>query len=635
MFLNKMISRKWRILWIDFPFSAYKLLRPNQLSYWMFCAFLFVQTAELWAQKNPYDYVTGHPRIVMSKYDELALRFSILEDPLAARLKTELKKDADKLLTVKDLKYVRDKNNSITELSKEYLNRILTLSLAYRIFEEEKYSDKAIEQMMDACAFPDWNSDYFMDAAIMTAAMSIGYDWNFYHLDLRQNETIRNRILEFCLNPGLEVYRNPDGNDDPWFKRNNYTSLICASGLILGALAVGDDFPDVKNQVLYHAVRNLLPTLELYEPDGVWYEGPASWVFGNNYLALAMSAMTCSLGHDFGLSSRPGMDKTAKWYTQQTGPSGHSFGFGIMTTSRVTLASGLAWYAGIYEDIESLELFREQIEKQLSGDVIYQRDATYYAVLPWLKNFKDTSRSDEKLTVFEGVIDMLIFNAESENMYMACKGGRGDLGNQQLDAGSFVVDALGVRWGLDPATTNISFKNSEEAWESPINTNTNHNTLVINGAIQKTDGDCRLVRFDKDADQPFGIIDLIPAYPNASKALRGFRLLNEKCMLVCDEIKFDETPCEVRWAIVTDANISLDGNRAELTKAGKHFYLLASSTSNIEFEKEVAATAGHTLLILRLNKERDQRNVNISVIMGTDLEGIQNPSIFSGLDAWK
>ena len=77
-------------------------------------------------------------------------------------------------------------------ISREYLKRIVTLSLAYRIFEQDKYSDEAIDQMVYACSYPDWNPQHFLDVAEMTAAMAIGYDWNFYHMNLRERETIRN-----------------------------------------------------------------------------------------------------------------------------------------------------------------------------------------------------------------------------------------------------------------------------------------------------------------------------------------------------------------------------------------------------------------------------------------------------------
>jgi hypothetical protein len=57
------------------------------------------------AQQDPYALKSGHPRIIMTKYDELALRFIIMEDPLAQRLKNELKKDADNLLKSKKIKF--------------------------------------------------------------------------------------------------------------------------------------------------------------------------------------------------------------------------------------------------------------------------------------------------------------------------------------------------------------------------------------------------------------------------------------------------------------------------------------------------------------------------------------------------
>ncbi len=613
-------------------------LRQRILPVWIFSAFLLAQSNSILAQQNPYEYITGHPRLIMSRYDELALRFVMLEDPLAAKLKVELKKDADKLLSAKDLKYARDKNNSIGEISEEYLKRILTLSMAYRIFEEEKYSDKAIDQMMDACLFPDWNPGYFVDAATMTAAMAIGYDWNFYRLDIRQNETIRNRILEFGLNPGLEVYKNPEGKPLVWFKMDNHWNQVCASGLILGALAVGDDFPDVKNQALYHAVRNLLPTIELYEPDGVWAQGPVSWVLANNYLAMAMSALTSSLGHDFGLSSRPGMDKAASWYTKMTGPSGQTFNFGLISSNQVTISPALAWYGGIYDENPPNKLFRSQIEKQLSGEVLYRKNDLFYLSLPWIRSANESDETVNRLSILEGTIDMMIFNGHGENneyLYVASKGGSGTPGNQQLDAGTFVVDALGERWILDPPIENTGNKTGQDAWENPVNTNANHSTLVIAGANQNPDGECRVVKSNINVQQPHGIYELSPAYPEASNVQKGFKLLNDHCILVRDEIAFSDSPQKVRWAIITDATISVSGNEAELTKNGKHFYLVAISDSKVEFETEAATSTGHTLLVLRLNEGEDQTQVDVSVIMGTDITGLENQPVTQKLDTWK
>ena len=141
---------------------------------------LFVLSSPmLCAQQNLYELKIGHPRIIMTKYDELALRFIMMEDPVAETLLKELKKDADKILNEKEIKYGMDENGNMLRTSQTYLKRIITLSLAYRLLEVDKYSDKAIDNMMHVASFPDWNPDHFLDVAEMTAALAIGYDWNF------------------------------------------------------------------------------------------------------------------------------------------------------------------------------------------------------------------------------------------------------------------------------------------------------------------------------------------------------------------------------------------------------------------------------------------------------------------------
>jgi len=55
------------------------------------------------AQQNLYELKFGYPRIILAKYDELALRFIMMEDPVAEKILEELKKDADDIPSQKDI----------------------------------------------------------------------------------------------------------------------------------------------------------------------------------------------------------------------------------------------------------------------------------------------------------------------------------------------------------------------------------------------------------------------------------------------------------------------------------------------------------------------------------------------------
>lgn len=605
------------------------------------------------AQQNPYEFKIGHPRIIMNKYNELALRFTMMEDPLAGKLKQELKKDADALLNSRNIKYSLDKNQSILTISQEYLRRIIILSTAYRIFEEDKYSDKAIDMMMHVCEYPDWNPQYFLDVAEMTAALAIGYDWNFYHLNLREKETIRNKIVENGLNPGLEVYNSQAGKPHVWYKMNNYWNQVCASGLILGALAVGEDFPDLKNNIIYQAIKNLVPTLEMYEPDGAWFEGPESAHYANSFLAMAISALQSALEHDFGLADRPGLNKASEFYIHTVSPAGLTFNFGNTTTPVPPMPSVLFWFSKRFGQQDVSGYYKALLAQNVTpGNLEYgkDRDRFFYLSLPWFDEGAAETFRPETAQYFKGPVDLLFFrgNEDANALYLAAKGSKGTLSNQQLDAGSFVIDAHGERWGIDlggehgflPGLLENTVAGSR--WQYYRNTNKSHSALVLGDNLQDAEGESTVIKFRDKINQPFGILDLTTVYPGAKKLNRGFKMLSEDQVLVRDEIVFTGNPSTIRWGMMTDAEIALNGNKAVLTKNGKRFFIQAFADEDVIFEiespvaneKETRENTGKKLLYFRLNTDLSRNQFDISVVLGKNMDGVNEVIVKSKLSAW-
>ncbi|NJN28294.1 MAG: DUF4962 domain-containing protein [Cyclobacteriaceae bacterium] len=615
----------------------------------VFLATIWLPT-RLCAQQNPYEFTVGHPRLLMTKYDELALRFTIMENPLAEKLKNELKADADKLLQSKPLKYSLNAQKSMLSIAQESLRRILTLSLAYRIFEEDKYSDKAIETMMNVAAFPDWNPQYFLDVAEMTAAMAIGYDWNFYHLNIRQKETIRNKIVENGLNPGLEVLNNPKDKPHVWYEMDNHWNQVCTGGLILGALAVGEDFPDLKNNIIYQGVKKLIPDMARYQPDGAWYQGAEYWSYNNTYLALTSAALKSALDHDFGLSAMPGVNKSASAFVYCLSPAGTLFNYGEHNEQGQLMCPELFWFGRRFMLDDVSDFAKNQIGRNVSpGTSFYakNRGRFFYMSLPWFDDRETKPGKSLKARYFEGDIDILVMKGSPnpEALYLAAKAGRGTLPQQQLDAGTFVLDSNGERWAIDPAgeKTQLSDDNAKTLrWQDDSNNNRTHSTLVIGNDIQNPEGIARIKNAETEASQPFGVMDMTEVYQNATTVLRGFKLMNEEQVLIRDEIFFEHEKQTVKWSLVTDAAIELYGNKAVLAKNGKKFFLQAFANEDVVFEiehigvdqKETKTDTGKKMLVLSLNKELKMNRVELSVVMGNNTSGINDFLVKTLLSSW-
>ncbi len=325
-----------------------------------------------YAQDEFYQLKSGHPRIIMTKYDELAVRFAFLEDSLAVQFRDELKRDADIFLNEK-LVNIGKNANSVLEPGRIYLNRILTLSLAYRIFDEDIYSDKAIELMRHLCDL-DWNPEYFEGAATITAALAIGYDWNFYHLNGFDREVIRNTIVEKGLNPGIEKYDILASEERKHSAIKGGKNVIEVVGLALGALAIGEDFPQLKNKVLYNVVSCIVTTLNKNNPNDLWVVDGYNKEIVNNYLTMLMSSLNTSLGHDFGISAKGSLLESIQGYVE-----------GTASSEDTLITPSLLWYSKNDIMVGKEKRFKTQLRSSLNPTTMssYKKDHLFYLNMAW------------------------------------------------------------------------------------------------------------------------------------------------------------------------------------------------------------------------------------------------------------
>ena len=98
--------------------------------------------------------------------------------------------DANECLDRRPLVY-RLEGPRLLSVSRDCLRRIYSLALAYRWTGQERYAAKAKENLLEVCAFKDWNPSHFLDTAEMSHAVGIGYDWLYDYLDSQTRDQIR------------------------------------------------------------------------------------------------------------------------------------------------------------------------------------------------------------------------------------------------------------------------------------------------------------------------------------------------------------------------------------------------------------------------------------------------------------
>src|SRR5215472_7728377 len=245
-----------------------------------------------------------HPRLFLTPGRLEALEKGIPGDPFLEELKKALFQQADTLLEREAVEF-RIVGPRMLERCQELLRRVSALSLAFRISGREQYLNRARRELCAAAAYPHWNADHFLDTAELCTAFAIGYDWLHDDLPEWERQQLRRSLIEKGLGPGVELQRKPAW----WVSARNNWNTVCNGGLLIGALAIADEEPELAAAILRAAMDNLPLALHGFAPDGAWEAGPHYWEYTAWYSALTGDALTTALGTDLGLFGCSGFDR--------------------------------------------------------------------------------------------------------------------------------------------------------------------------------------------------------------------------------------------------------------------------------------------------------------------------------------
>ena len=97
--------------------------------------------------------------------------------------------------------------------------------------------------------------------------------------------------------------------------------------MTVGALAIGDEEPELCGKILHDALTSVQLAMRSYAPDGGWGEGPGYWGYATSYNVTMLACLESAVGTDFGLSKFPGFDQTALYPLYMTGGGNRWFNF--------------------------------------------------------------------------------------------------------------------------------------------------------------------------------------------------------------------------------------------------------------------------------------------------------------------
>lgn len=501
----------------------------------------------------------AHPLLFANAAAFSALREQTVTNELGKLALGRILFEADQILPLKPSTREME-GRRLLGVSRRTLQRVSALAMAHRLTGSPAYLERCAAEMRAVAGFTDWNPSHFLDVAEMTLAMAVGYDWLYNDLD----EATRKTVAEAILEKGLRTSLKQAGW---WVKADNNWGQVCHAGMLAGALALMDQQEPMAVEIAHRAITNLPRSMHAFDPKGCYPEGPGYWSYGTDFNVLAIALLEGVLKSDYGLASLPGFAATAEYLDLVTGPSGMTFNYADGGMGRGTDFAPW-WFASRFSRPDLLAYFERAALVNACSDRARKNGERLFAfTLFWLQPVPDgltpkaplnwSSGGDVPITIQRTSWD----NAKA--LFVGLKAGSPSANHGHMDAGSFVLDADGVRWAYDLGAENYnrieslkmnlwSPKQDSDRWRIFRLSSLSHNTLVIDGQLQLAKGKAKVVSF-REGPESEAVLDLSPVYTNASQVTRTGTLLPAGEYRLTDSLKGLKPGSRVRWAMATKA----------------------------------------------------------------------------------
>jgi hypothetical protein len=547
------------------------------------CCLVYAQVDHLVAITS----VPAHPRVLLAPGQEEAIKQTIISDKVAQQLHQLILAESDRLLKVSPVE--RIKTGKRLPASREALRRLLFLSYAYRMSRDPKYAARAEQEMLAVASFSDWNPSHFLDVGEMTMAMAVGYDW----VHERLSDAARTRIQEAIITKGLDASLARQNNW--WLKVTHNWNQVCNTGMVFGAMAIYEHNPTKARSIINRAIDSVALPMSEYSPDGAYPEGYSYWSYGTEFNVLLISALENMFGSSFGLTEKPGFLKTAGFLLHMTGPSGLPFNYS--DSGGPELHPSMFWFAQRQGDTSLLWVERKRL---LNGKLIKElNNRLLPTIMLWLRKGDLTDAVPPKENTWTGsgknpVALMRTSWTDPDAIFVGIKGGSPSNSHGHMDAGSFVMEAEGVRWAIDFGMQSYysleskqvdlwNMSQNSQRWQVFRYNNLAHNTLTVNGEHQKVAGMASLIAFAEPAHPMSALVDLGQLYQDAlKKAKRRIGIVDKAMVMVNDDVEVGRAAATVRWTMVTTASVTLISKRvAELSKDGKRLLVQVDAPADV------------------------------------------------------
>lgn len=526
--------------------------------------------------------IAPHPRLLLKKGEEGKVFDLVVKNESFHTAHMYILEYADKVLALEPQTY-KLTGKRLLAVSTEVLTRVYFLSYMYRMTGDVKYAARAEKEMLAVAAFKDWNHEqHFLDVGEMTMAVAIGYDWLYDYMSEETKQILRNAIVEKALIPSKN-------SKWAWFyNRESNWNQVCNGGLVLGALAIYEDEPELAQEIIDKAKETIHNGHACYTGGGAYPEGFSYWGYGTGFEVTMLTAMQTAFGTDYGISNDEDFMNSPYFMLYATAPTGSCYNYSDCGKT-VPMQPAMYWFAAKTNN-PSLLIYELDYLKEVKKRVGSDNDKLLPNVMIFAKelDLNNVNEPEGNYWVSNGHKPLFIYRSgwnDSSDAFLGVVGGKANQSHGHMDAGSFVYEKSGVRWAMDLGLQSYNSLESQgiklsdmgqngQRWEVFRLGKDGHSVIVINGKNLKVDGNPQIDETFSDANKKGAMLDLSSLYSDDVKKVTRTVYLDERNDLhVKDYFETNGKKADVQWMMVTVDSAKKIGNEFMIEKDGKRMLM--------------------------------------------------------------
>lgn len=549
--------------------------------------------AEMMADLNENSPSDEHPRLLLHQSDFDRIIDTAKTDSVLANMIEKVKRANEKTKnqTSATTRYNASGDaGNMLQPARDAKEILFTMSFLYKITGDEAYAKRAYIEAENVCNFPTWRPGHFLNVGEMSFGVALAYDWLYDWLSPSQKRVLEEGLYRQAVVKGIGAYNGTSDEIDDhhgthgrsgWTKAKTNWNAVCNAGLTMSSIALANVYPSDCEWLLGNIITSIEAGVVDYAPDGGYSEGPGYWSFGTNYLVWFLASLQSAMGTTYGIAESPGLRQTGYFPTYMESPYGqfnfHDGGEGKIDTST------LFWFANYYGDPVIAGARYQDITSGKKS--VSPKDIMWYN-----PDNIDTSAGWPLDRLFRGIDTATVRDSFSDTpVYAGLHAGNNTANHGNLDTGTFLLDAGGVRWFVELGPDNyglpgyFSGGTNGQRWKYYRMRAEGQNTLVINpgnksNEDQIVNSDSPITSFVSKPRGAYTVADLSPAYANdVTSAQRGLFLThNRNVVILQDEVAL-KAPSEVWWFAhiynKTGVQIADDGKSAILTQGGQRLWV--------------------------------------------------------------